>query len=235
MRHVRLTRATLACELAMSAEQNGANANRGGENMILNYLKKLKRGPQVILPKDAGMIIAFAGICKESFVLNAGSGSGWLDVQLGRIAKKVVSFEKREEFAKIAQKNIERAELKNVEIRVRDIIEQGYDEKNADVVVLDMANSHLAVPKAIEALNEEGVLVGYLPHTDQMREFVSACEQGGFADTYCLETILREMLVRPAGVRPENTGVMHTAYLVFAKKGEKQLSKQEEKRAKKRR
>ena len=203
--------------------------------MIPQFLKKLKRGPQVILPKDAGVIISFSGICKDSLVLNAGSGSGWLDVQIGRIAKKVVSYEKREEFAKIAQKNIEKAGLKNVEIRIRDIIEQGYDEKEADVVILDMANSHLAVPHAISALKEDGVIVGYVPHTDQLREFVNTCSTLGWADTYCIETILREMLVRPAGVRPENTGITHTAYLVFAKKGEKKLSKQEAKRAKKKR
>ncbi|MFH0927174.1 MAG: rRNA adenine N-6-methyltransferase family protein [Candidatus Micrarchaeota archaeon] len=202
--------------------------------MIPKYLQNLKRGPQVILPKDAGMIISFAGICKESFVLNAGAGSGWLDVQIGRIAKKVVSYEKREEFAQIAQKNIAKAGLQNVEVRIRDVIESGFDEKGADAAVLDMANSHLAVSHAISALKEDGVLVGYLPHTNQMQEFVLACESLGWADTYCVENILREMLVRPAGVRPENVGVMHTAYLVFARKGEKIMGKREEKRSRKR-
>jgi tRNA (adenine57-N1/adenine58-N1)-methyltransferase len=203
-------------------------------DMIPKYLQKLKRGPQVILPKDFAMIVAFAEISKDSFVLNAGTGSGWLDVQIGRIAKKVVSYEKREEFLELAKKNIVRAGLENVvQIRLADVVEKGFDEKDADVVILDMADSHLAVANAILALKEEGILVGYVPHTDQMREFVSACEALGFANTYCVETIVREMLVRKAGVRPENVGVMHTAYLVFAKRGEKILSKKEAKRAKK--
>lgn len=202
--------------------------------MIPEYMQKLKRGPQVILPKDAGMIIAFCGINKESFVLNAGAGSGWLDVQVGRIAKKVISFEKRPEFLEIAQKNVKRCALDNVEIRLGDVIENGFGEVGADAVILDMAESHLAVPKAVEALKEGGVLAGYVPHTDQMSAFVSACEEVGFANTYCIEVILRQMLVRKAGVRPENVGVMHTAYLVFAKKGEKILSKRELKKARKR-
>jgi tRNA (adenine57-N1/adenine58-N1)-methyltransferase len=201
--------------------------------MELEYLKKLKRGPQVILPKDAGMIIAFAGICKESIVLDAGAGSGWLDVQLGRVAKKVIGYEKREEFLELAKKNVERAGLDNVELRMRDVIAGGFDEKDADVVVLDMADSHLAVPKAVDSLNEKGVIVGYLPHTDQMKEFVKACEAAGFANTYCIECIVREMLVRDAGVRPQNVGIVHTAYLAFARKGEKELTKREIKKARK--
>lgn len=204
-----------------------------GVIMQLDYLKKLKRGPQVILPKDAGMIIAFAGICKQSVVLDAGAGSGWLAVQIGRVAKKVVSYEKREEFLELAKKNVDRSALANVEFRLCDVVAQGFDEKDADVVVLDMAESHLAVPKAAQALKEGGVIVGYLPHTDQMREFVKACEAVGFANTYCIECIVREMLVRDAGVRPQNVGIVHTAYLVFAKKGEKELSKREIKKARK--
>jgi len=30
--------------------------------MIFDYLKQLKRGPQVVLPKDAFIIIGFAGL-----------------------------------------------------------------------------------------------------------------------------------------------------------------------------
>ena len=201
--------------------------------MIPKYIEKLKRGPQVVLPKDAGMIIAYSGISNQSLVLNAGAGSGWLDVQLGRIAKRVVSYEKRPEFLEIAQKNVKRCSLENVEIRLRDVIERGFDEKEADVIVLDMAESHLAVAKAVESLKEGGMLVGYVPHTDQMAAFVNACEAVGFADTYAMEAIVRRMLVRKAGVRPENMGMMHTAYLVFALKGEKELTKRELKKARK--
>ena len=39
-------------------------------------LKKLKRGPQVLLPKDLGMIVAYGGMSKESVVVDAGAGSG---------------------------------------------------------------------------------------------------------------------------------------------------------------
>lgn len=190
------------------------------------YLKKLKRGPQVILPKDAGMIIAFAGIGKESVVVDAGAGSGWLCCQIGRIAKKVIAYDVRPEFAELAEKNAKRMGLENVSVRVRDIIANGFDETEVDVVTLDMANSDKAVPHALAALKEGGVIVGYMPHAEQLKAFAMACRANGFdGDIFCCEANVRGMLVREAGVRPENTGLTHTGYLAFARK----IGKSEEK------
>ena len=62
-------------------------------------LKKLKRGgPAVTIPKDAGMIIGYTGIGKNSRIVELGSGSGFMTVQFANIAKEVVSYEKRKEF-----------------------------------------------------------------------------------------------------------------------------------------
>lgn len=193
------------------------------------HTKKLKRGPQVVLPKDAGAIIAYSGICKESFVLDAGAGSGWLAVQLGMIAKRVIAYDNRPEFAELAQKNAKRAGLDNVEVRVRNIIEQGFDEAGADVITLDMASSDKVAGHAFAALKEGGVLVGYMPHTEQLKAFVMAAKAAGFEDeVFSCEIIIRGMLVRDAGVRPENTGLTHTGYLAFARKPAAQINKQPE-------
>ncbi|MGC9005915.1 MAG: rRNA adenine N-6-methyltransferase family protein, partial [Candidatus Micrarchaeia archaeon] len=63
-----------------------------------DFLKKLKRGPAVVLPKDFGMIVAYSGVNRESTVVDIGGGSGFLALSLARIAKKVVTYERREEF-----------------------------------------------------------------------------------------------------------------------------------------
>jgi tRNA (adenine57-N1/adenine58-N1)-methyltransferase len=61
-------------------------------------LKKSKRGgPAVVLPKDAGLVIGYTGIGKNSKVVELGSGSGFMSMYLGNICKLVVSYEKREE------------------------------------------------------------------------------------------------------------------------------------------
>ena len=44
--------------------------------------KKLKRVPQVILPKDASIILAYTGIGEIALVVDAGTGSGFLAIFL---------------------------------------------------------------------------------------------------------------------------------------------------------
>ena len=183
-------------------------------------LSKLKRGPQVILPKDIGMILAFTGVGKASKVVDAGAGSGWLAISLGNVCKSVVTYERREEFAELTKMNVGRAGLKNVKVKLADIF-TGISEKNIDLITLDLADSDMVIPHAYAALKAGGFVVGYLPHAEQVSKFVKECERVGFLGAFCIECIVREMLVREQGFRPENTGLTHTAYLVFARKGEK--------------
>ncbi|MFA4982869.1 MAG: rRNA adenine N-6-methyltransferase family protein [Candidatus Micrarchaeia archaeon] len=181
-------------------------------------LKKCKRGPQVILPKDIGVILAYSGVGKNSIVVDAGAGSGWLAISLANIAKKVTSYEWRAEFADIAEKNAKRAGVsESLEIKRKSIFE-GIDEREVDLVTFDLADSDKAVPHAHAALRKGGMVFGYLPHVEQARRFFEACEASGFGDIHMTECIMRDYLVREAGVRPENTGLTHTAYLVFAAK-----------------
>ena len=181
-------------------------------------LKKCKRGPQVILPKDIGIILAYSGVGKNSLVIDAGAGSGWLAIALANVAKKVVSYEWREEFAELAEKNAKRAGVSDsLEIKRKNVLE-GIEEKEADLVTLDLADSDKVVPHASAALRKGGMVFGYLPHVEQARRFFEACEQSGFADIHMAECIVRDYLVRAAGVRPENTGLTHTGYIVFAVK-----------------
>jgi len=181
-------------------------------------LKKCKRGPQVVLPKDIGIILAYSGVGKNSVVVDAGAGSGWLAVALANVAKKVVSYEWREEFAELAEKNAKRAGVGEwLEIKRKNVFE-GIDEQDVDLVTLDLADAELAVPHAYKALRKGGMVFGYLPHIEQARKFYEACEKEGFSDLHMAECIVRDYLVRTAGVRPENTGLTHTAYIVFAVK-----------------
>ncbi|MBM3229483.1 methyltransferase domain-containing protein [Candidatus Parvarchaeota archaeon] len=221
-----------------------------------NILRKLKRGPQVILPKDIGMILAYSGVGKTSKAVDAGAGSGWLAISLGNVCKSVVAYEWREDFVKLASENVQRAGLKNVKIKHASVFD-GIKEKELDLVTLDLADSDKAVGHAYGALKDGGMLVGYLPHAEQVQRFVKACEgcgqagaskgtdsgfgdkengtgasggssgghAAGFGKSGCgfgrietIECMVREYLVREAGFRPENTGLTHTAYLVFALK-----------------
>ena len=183
--------------------------------------KRLKRGPQVILPKDIGFIMAYTGVGKNSFCVDAGTGSGWLAVSLARICRRVVSYDIRQDFLKIAEKNKAMENLDNLELKNQDFT-KSVKERDADLVTLDMPNAEKALRNAYRVLKPEGYVVGYLPHMEQVKKFVKKLSSMGFYNTMVYEIIARDILVREEGMRPSTKGVWHTAYLVFAEKKQKQ-------------
>ena len=93
-----------------------------------------------MLPKDIGLVITYTGVDRNSVCVDAGTGSGWLAISLARICKKVTSYDIRPEFIKIAERNKLNEKLDNLELKEKDIT-KGIDEKDVDLVTLDMPNS----------------------------------------------------------------------------------------------
>ena len=179
--------------------------------------RKFKRGPQVILPKDIGMIIAFSAVDKNSVCVDAGTGSGWLALSLARLCKEVYSYDLREDFLAIAEKNKQLFGLDNLKLIQGDVFKK-INEREVDLVTLDLPSSEKALKNAKKALKSGGTVVGYLPHTEQLKRFAMKLESLGFIEIYAIEAIVRDMLARKEGVRPSTKGIWHTAYLVFAVK-----------------
>src|ERR1700744_4195669 len=78
--------------------------------LLADYTPAAKRGAAVVYPKDAAQILAFADVCPGARVLEAGAGSGALSCLLLRAVGEqgtLVSFERRPDFAEIAQHNVE--------------------------------------------------------------------------------------------------------------------------------
>jgi len=183
--------------------------------------RKLKRGPQVITLKDAAVISAFTGLQSGDSVVDAGAGSGWLAIYLGSIVApsgKIVSYENREEFASLAEKNVARVGLeKVVEVKRADVF-QGIGEKEVDLITLDLADSEKALASAFQALKPGGHCVGYLPCFEQVKKFVLESKNVGFEHVRSIEVGVREILVRDYGCRPATKGLTHTAFLSFLRK-----------------
>jgi tRNA (adenine57-N1/adenine58-N1)-methyltransferase len=182
-------------------------------------LKKAKRGgPAVTLPKDAGLVIGYTGIGRESRVLELGSGSGFMTMQIANIVKEVVSYEKREEFQELAKKNVEKAGLSNVTFKLQDVLEQEIKEHGEfDLIFCDIAQIEKIVEKLHGMIAEHGFLAAHCLNIEQAKELVLECEKH-FSDVFMIEGIVREYDVRDFGTRPKHFGLMHSAYLVFAKK-----------------
>ena len=181
--------------------------------------RKLKRGPQIILPKDIGLILGYSGIGKHSRCIDAGTGSGWLAVSLAKIAESVTSYDIREDFLSIAEKNAQFLSLDSILLKKGDFSKKLKEESSSfDLVTLDMPNSDKCLKNALRLLKPGGVVVGYLPHSEQLSRFVATMEKLGFEGIFSLEPIIRDMLVRKEGTRPSTKGVWHTAYLCFGYK-----------------
>ncbi len=177
--------------------------------------RKLRRGPQVILPKDIGAIIAFSGVSRESVCVDAGLGSGWLALSLARICKFVYAYELRSEFIEIAERNRRTLGIENIEFKNKDIF-KGIDERMVDFISLDLPSPEKALRHCKKALKKDGVVAGYSPNTEQVAAFAKKLDKLGFSDRYTIEVIAREIMVRDQGVRPTTKGIWHTGYITFA-------------------
>jgi tRNA (adenine57-N1/adenine58-N1)-methyltransferase len=79
--------------------------------LLADFTLAMKRGAAIIYPKDAAHILAYADIFPGARVLEAGAGSGALSAWMLRAigpSGRLVSFERRPDFAEIARANVAR-------------------------------------------------------------------------------------------------------------------------------
>ena len=182
---------------------------------FLNKLRKIKRGPAIMLQKDIGVILANTSIDKDSRVLDAGSGSGVLTANLARFVKRVYSYDNRKEFLDVAKENCKNFNLKNITFKNKDVYEE-IKEKNLDLVTLDVKEPWRAFGNVFNALKKDGELVCYSPQITQVIRIVEEAKK--FKVVRVLEHIEREWVVEGVRCRPEHTGILHTGFLVFLRK-----------------
>lgn len=183
---------------------------------FLYQLKKLKRGPAIMLQKDIGIILAYTNIDRNSKVLDAGSGTGVLTCFLARFCKRVYSYDNRKEFLELAKENANMLGLKNITFRHQDIFES-IPDKNLDLITLDLKDAEKALQHCHTALKQDGYLTAYLPNISQVQEFVLRAKQK-FKIIKVLETIERPWIVEERRLRPENVILGHTGFVVILKK-----------------
>lgn len=188
------------------------------EPSFMDVYSRIKRAPQIIPKKDIAAIIAETGIGKGSIVVDAGTGSGALALFMANIAKKVASYEIREDFAKVAEENVSLLGFKNLTIKKKDVY-QGISEKNVDVVTLDLAEPWKAVEHAANALKVGGFIVSYSPTIPQVSDFVTAAAKiKGLVLMKTIEIIEREWEFNERIIRPLSQQIGHSGFLTFVRK-----------------
>ena len=185
---------------------------------FIDLYRKIKRDAQIIPLKDIGLIIAETGISKESRVLDAGSGSGALACFLASIAKEVVTYEIRHDFIEIVKENVDFLKLKNLKLKNKNIYNE-IDDRNFDVVILDLPEPWNALDNCSKALKIAGFLVSYSPSVPQVADFVNVIRKNeSFVYLKTVEITEREWEVEERRVRPKSKGIGHSGFLSFARK-----------------
>lgn len=189
--------------------------------LLRDYIMKSVRRTQITYPKDIALIVMFSGIGPGSHIVEAGTGTGALTAALAHFVRpngKVYSYEIREEFLKVAEKNLRRSGLSEfVKLKKGDIT-AGIKEKNIDAVILDLATPWLVVPHAYNSLKPCATIVSFSPTIDQVVKTVDALKENRFIDIETVECLMRQMQVERGKTRPKTLMTGHTGYITFARK-----------------
>lgn len=190
------------------------------EATLFDRLQGVKRQTQIIYPKDIAYICLRLGAGPGRTIIEAGCGSGGLTLGLSWFCGptgRVISHEAREEFFKLARRNLIWAGAgENVELHHRDIA-QGFAVKGADALFLDVRNPWDYLAHAAAAVRPGASLGFLLPTVDQVGKLLLGLEQGPFAETEVCEILIRRWKPVADRLRPEDRMTAHTGFLVFCR------------------
>jgi len=192
--------------------------------LLADYVLAMPRGATIVYPKDAAMILGVADISPGLKVLEAGVGSGALSISLLRAVGpngEVDSFEKREEFSTIAEKNIRQyfGEVPTNWSLQLGAVQEYEHTKKYDRVVLDMLAPWECIEMASNVLLPGGVFIAYVATTTQLSQTAEAIKSSGnFTEPESSETIVRGWHHEGLAVRPQHRMIAHTAFLIMARR-----------------
>lgn len=186
----------------------------------------MPRGATIIYPKDSALIIGYGDIRSGQKIIEAGAGSGALSIALLKTLAgrgELISFEGRDDFAEIAQNNVEvffgrvPESWKLKRMRLENAEES--DLAGSDRFILDMLAPWDHVQQAAEALKPGGVLIVYVATTTQLSRVAEAIKSDGrFTEPESFETLLRNWHHEGLAVRPVHSMNAHTGFLTFARR-----------------
>ena len=192
--------------------------------LLTDFVLSMPRGATIVYPKDAALILGYADIFPGAKVLEAGAGSGALSISLLRAVGangSLHSFEKREDFAAIAEKNVisyfgEKPKQWQLTIgAVQDLV----DCSDFDRVILDMLAPWECVEMAYHVMKPGGVFAAYVATTTQLSKLAEALKADGrFTEPESNESMIRGWHHEGLAVRPQHRIIGHTGFLIFSRR-----------------
>jgi tRNA (adenine57-N1/adenine58-N1)-methyltransferase len=212
-----------------SAEGTAVTTPKNEEILALrptreDFILKMRRGAQIVYPKDQAMIVALADIRPGMHVFEAGVGSGGLTLALLDAVGptgSVISCEIREDHAEIARRNVARfhgGPPTNWQLHVGDA-QDVLATTQVQRIVLDLLEPWRLLRASARSLPPGGLLLTYVPSVPQiMRITETLWELGTFTDVSTVETLVRGWDLEGLAVRPAHRMVAHTAFLTRARR-----------------
>ncbi|MRH29529.1 methyltransferase domain-containing protein [Microbacterium sp. SYP-A9085] len=196
--------------------------------LLRDFVMSMPRGAAIVYPKDAAQIVAQADVFPGAVVVEAGVGSGALSLSLLRAvgdAGRLVSFERREEFADVAKANVATflgRTPANWQVVLGDLTEQlpeAMPDGSVDRVVLDMLAPWECIDAVAAALTPGGVVLCYIATATQLSRVAEYLRGTGlFTEPEASETMIRGWHVEGLAVRPDHRMVAHTGFLISARR-----------------
>lgn len=195
--------------------------------LLVDFVMSMPRGATIVYPKDAAQIVSVGDIFPGARVVESGVGSGALTLSLLRAigpTGHLVSFERREEFAKVATANITTflgAAPDNWTVTIGDLTDElaRHEAASVDRIVLDMLAPWECLDACSHALAPGGVLTIYIATVTQLSRVAEDLRAlGGFTEPHSTETLVRGWHVEGLAVRPDHRMVAHTGFLLTARR-----------------
>jgi tRNA (adenine57-N1/adenine58-N1)-methyltransferase len=194
--------------------------------LLSDFVMSMPRGAAIVYPKDSAQIVAQADIFPGATVVEAGVGSGALSLSLLRAigpTGRLVSFERRAEFADIARDNVATflgETPSNWEVALGDLADElPARDIHADRVVLDMLAPWECLSAVSDALVPGGVVIVYVATATQLSRVAEAIRGSGlYTQPESSETLVRGWHVEGLAVRPDHRMIGHTGFLLTARR-----------------
>lgn len=175
-----------------------------------------KRGPQIIQPHMASLIVHHCEIHCGDTVVEGGAGSGMLSAVLCRAVGgtgKVCTYEIREDHLKIAKSNLNMLQGTEVWSPSLGDVTKDVKERDVDAFVVDIPEPWGALDMVEYALKEGSYFASYVPSVNQMEKIYKEMEKRNFSDLRAFESFHRDMVVGK-GTRPSFDMRGHMGYVV---------------------
>ncbi|WP_166435971.1 tRNA (adenine-N1)-methyltransferase [Cellulomonas shaoxiangyii] len=196
--------------------------------LLSDHVLSMPRGAAVVYPKDAGQVVTMGDVFPGATVVEAGVGSGGLTLSLLRAVGdggRVLSVERREDFAAIARGNVETFfggphPAWSLTIGdLADALPTLADPGTVDRVVLDMLAPWENLDAVAGALAPGGVLICYVATTTQLSRLAEDLRADGrYTEPQAWESMVRGWHLEGLAVRPEHRMIGHTGFLLTTRR-----------------